>query len=50
MPRYVDISESEEEIDIQATINELKKLDKEKNESRSKVNTDLKELGFTFKR
>src|SRR4029078_12907788 len=32
VPRYVDISESEEEIDIQKTINELKKLEKDKQE------------------
>ena len=32
VPRYVDISESEEEIDIQKTIDELKKLEKEKQE------------------
>ena len=32
VPRYVDISETEEEIDIQKTIDELKKLEKEKQE------------------
>ena len=46
VPRYVDISEPEEEIDIQKVINELKDLDKERNELESKVNADLKELGF----
>jgi len=46
VPRYVDISEPEEEIDIQATINDLKKLDKEREKIESKVNADLKELGF----
>ena len=46
IPRYVDISEPEEEIDIQATIDELKKLDKEREEIEGKVKTDLKELGF----
>ena len=30
VPRYVDISASEEEIDIQETVNELNKLEKEK--------------------
>ena len=30
VPRYVDISEPEEEIDIQATIDELKKLEERK--------------------
>jgi len=46
VPRYVDISEPEEEIDIQKVINELKDLDKERDEIESKVNADLKELGF----
>lgn len=46
VPRYVDISEPEEEVDIQATIDELKKLDKEKEELELKVKADLKELGF----
>jgi hypothetical protein len=42
----VDISEPEEEIDIQATIDELKKLEKEKQELQVQVNVNLKELGF----
>ena len=46
VPRYVDISEPEEEIDIQATIDELKKLEKEKQELEIEVNANLKELGF----
>ncbi len=46
VPRYVDISEPEEEVDIQATIDELKKLDKDREELELKVKTDLKELGF----
>jgi type I restriction enzyme M protein len=46
VPRYVDISEPEEEIDIQSTINELKKLEKEREEIESKVQQDLKELGL----
>ena len=46
VPRYVDISEPEEEIDIQVTINDLKKLEKERVEIEAKVTTDLKELGF----
>ena len=46
VPRYVDISEPEEEIDIQATIDELKKLDKDREELELKVKQDLKELGF----
>jgi len=46
VPRYVDISQPEEEIDIQSTINELKKLEKERQEIESKVQQDLKELGL----
>lgn len=46
VPRYVDISEDEEEIDIQATIEGLKKLDKERHEIEIQVNSDLKKLGF----
>jgi type I restriction enzyme M protein len=46
VPRYVDISEPEEIIDIQKTIDELKKLDKERGKLECKVNADLKELGF----
>lgn len=46
VPRYVDISEPEEEIDIQETIDELKKLEKEREKIEVKVTTDLKELGF----
>lgn len=46
IPRYVDISEPEEEIDIQTTINELKNLDKKRKDIESKINIDLKELGF----
>ena len=38
VPRYVDISETEEEIDIQKTIDELKKLEKEKQEIEIQVN------------
>ena len=46
VPRYVDISEPEEEINIQDTINELKKLDKERSNLESQVWQDLKELKF----
>jgi type I restriction enzyme M protein len=46
VPRYVDISESEQEIDIQKTINELKKLEKERHEIEIQVTKNLKELGF----
>jgi type I restriction enzyme M protein len=46
VPRYVDISEAEEGIDIQITINELKQLEKERHEIQVQVNSNLKELGF----
>ncbi|MEM3064471.1 MAG: type I restriction-modification system subunit M [Candidatus Nitrosotenuis sp.] len=46
VPRYVDISEPEEEIDIQSTIDELKKLEKEREQIELKVKRDLKELGM----
>lgn len=44
--RYVDISEPEDEIDIQTVVNDLKKSEKERDEIRSKVKADLKKLGF----
>ena len=44
--RYVDISEPEEEIDIQGTIDELKKIGKEREEIEAKVMQDLRELQF----
>lgn len=46
VPRYVDISEPEEEIDIQSTIDELKGLDKEREKLGCKIRKDLKELGM----
>jgi len=46
VPRYVDISESEEEIDIQETINELKELEKEKQAIKIQVYKNLAELRF----
>jgi len=46
VPRYVDISEPEEPVDIQATIDEIKKLDKEREKIEEKVWQDLKELKF----
>jgi len=46
VPRYVDISEPEEPVDIQETIDGLKKLDGEREEIEVKVAADLKELGF----
>jgi type I restriction enzyme M protein len=46
VPRYVDISITEDEIDIQNTIDELKKLEKEREEIEIHVSKNLKELGF----
>ena len=46
VPRYVDISTSDEEIDIQKTIDELRKLEHERIELAAQVKHDLKELGF----
>lgn len=46
VPRYVDISESEEEVDIQDTIDSLKRLEEEKGEINIRLNANLKVLGF----
>jgi type I restriction enzyme M protein len=46
VPRYVDISDTEEEVNIQKTIDELKKLEKERQEVETQVTKNLKELGF----
>lgn len=46
VPRYVDISEVEEEVDIQDTIDNLKKLGKEQREIEIQLNANLKELGL----
>lgn len=46
VPRYVDISEAEEEIDIQEVIDSLKSLDCERQELYNQVRLSLKELGF----
>jgi type I restriction enzyme M protein len=46
VPRYVDISEPEEEINIQATIDDLRKLEKERQQIEIEVNNNLKDLGF----
>jgi type I restriction enzyme M protein len=46
VPRYVNISDSEEEVDIQGTINKINKLEKEKQEIEIQVTKNLKELGF----
>ncbi len=49
VPRYVNISESEEEIEIQTTINELNKLENERERLKTEVKENLKELGFEIK-
>jgi len=46
VPRYVDTSELEEKINVQETIDELIKLEKEKQELEVQVAKNLKELGF----
>ena len=46
VPRYVDISELEETIDIQKILDGLKNLEKERQEIEIQVTKNLKELGF----
>jgi type I restriction enzyme M protein len=46
IPRYIDITEEEEPIDIQKTIDELLKLKKERAAAEAKVEGYLKELGY----
>lgn len=46
VPRYVDISEEDHEVDIQTTINNLKTLERERYEIEIQVHKKLKELGF----
>lgn len=46
VPRYVDISEPEKEVDIQKTWDELQDLGKEADDIENKVRADLKELEF----
>lgn len=46
VPRYVDISEKDEEIDVQNTIDLLAKLKKERDELEALLDADLKELGL----
>ena len=48
IPRYVDTSEEEEEIDLQATFAELAKLEKEEKEVDAKLAEFFKELGLNF--
>jgi type I restriction enzyme M protein len=44
--RYVNIAESDEEIDIQATIHQLKKIERERQEIAVQIDDRLKDLGF----
>lgn len=46
VPRYVDISEPEDEVNIQETITELKKLDNQRTELEAQLSSNLRELGF----
>ena len=46
VPRYVDISEPEEPIDIQEAYDELSELESEQKALEKKVKDDLKELGI----
>lgn len=48
IPRYVDTSEEEEEIDLQATFAELAKLEQEEKEVDAKLAEFFKELGLKF--
>jgi type I restriction enzyme M protein len=48
VPRYVDTSDVQDEIDIQATIDGLKQLDKEKKNLEQHIHTSLHELGFNI--
>ena len=46
IPRYIDIAEEEEQIDIQKTLQDLTKLKTERSSAEAKVEKYLKELGF----
>ena len=46
VPRYVDISESEEQFDIQKTIDELKMLETERDKIENQVMESIRDLGF----
>ena len=46
IPRYIDIAEEEEVIDVQTVINDLAKLKKERQAAEDKVEGYLKELGY----
>jgi type I restriction enzyme M protein len=44
--RYVDVTEEEEEVDVQKVLNELSSLKSERSEIEKKMNEFLKELGY----
>lgn len=44
--RYIDVTEEEEEIDVQKVINELEALKKNRAKTEDKMNANLKELGY----
>ena len=46
IPRYVDTFEEEEEIDIQAVMSDIKKLESERAELDKQIEVYLKELGI----
>lgn len=46
IPRYIDIAEEEEVIDVQTVINDLARLKKERQAAEDKVEGYLKELGY----
>ena len=46
VPRYVDIYEPEPEVNIQETLDDLKSLEKERNDLQKILSNDLKELGI----
>ena len=48
IPRYVNVSEAEDEIDIQSTIHLLKKLEEERSKVDKQVKEHLTELGFNI--
>lgn len=49
VPRYIDISEPDEEIDVQQVFKKLKLFEEQANEIESAVQSDLKQLGYGTK-
>ena len=45
--RYIDTSEPEEIVDIEATLKQIAELEKQEREIDAELNGYLKELGFT---